>query len=401
MALITKPDMEFIWASGGAIVEPSDVKKQLGWTPEVPPHQWENWIQNRQDQYIAHVNQRGIPEWDGNTEYEAGGLSYVQGSDGIVYKSVAASGPSTTTQNPTTDATDTYWTVAFADVGAFLTEAAGDIRYAQRANNLSDLANLSTARTNLGVANAVAAGISGSHSNLRISATGTNATVTITADSICVKDSANNQAVLNSVSVTPSLSGSGVNGLDTGVSAANTWYYAWVIWDGTTTAGLLSLSATSPTLPVGYTHKARVGTARSDGTGNKYPFAFTQYGRRVRYAPAAGSNLTALRQMASGVAGNVNTPTFVAVAWANFVPPTAGSITVVLGSGSNASGTGLVAANTTYGAANSTTNPAPIALINSSGSVVTGDVPLETANIQWASSTTTATLNCFGYEDNL
>lgn len=114
MPLITKPDYEFIWASGGAIVEPSDVKKQLGWTPEVPPHQWENWIQNRQDQYIAHINQRGVPEWDGNTEYEAAGLSYVQGSDGVVYKSVAASGPSTTTQDPTTDVTDTYWTIAFA-----------------------------------------------------------------------------------------------------------------------------------------------------------------------------------------------------------------------------------------------------------------------------------------------
>jgi hypothetical protein len=114
MALITKPDMEFIWASGGAIVEPSDVKKQTGWTPEVPPHQWENWIQNRQDNYLAHINQRGIPEWDGNTEYEAGGLSYVQGTDGVVYKSVAASGPATTTQDPTTDVTDIYWTVAFA-----------------------------------------------------------------------------------------------------------------------------------------------------------------------------------------------------------------------------------------------------------------------------------------------
>jgi hypothetical protein len=139
MALITKPDMEFIWASGGAIIEPSDVKKQTGWTPEVPPHQWENWVQNRQDQYIAHVNQRGIPAWDGNTEYEAGGLSYTQGSDGKIYKSVTASGPSTTTQNPTTDVSDTYWTVAFADVGAFLTQTAGDARYAQKNNNLSDL----------------------------------------------------------------------------------------------------------------------------------------------------------------------------------------------------------------------------------------------------------------------
>lgn len=151
MATIIKPDVNTIWASGGAIVEPSDTKKQTGWTAEVPPHQWENWIQNRQDQFIAHVNQRGIPEWDGLTEYEAAGRSYVQGSDGVVYKSVAASGPSTVAQNPTTDGSDTYWTVAFADVGAFITETQGDARYAQRANNLSDLSNVATARTNLSV----------------------------------------------------------------------------------------------------------------------------------------------------------------------------------------------------------------------------------------------------------
>lgn len=151
MALINKPDYSEIWASGGSTIEPSDVKKQTGWTAEVPPYQWENWIQNRQDQFIAHVNQRGIPQWDGQTEYEPGGLSYVQGIDGIVYKSVAASGPSTTSQDPTTDVSDTYWTVAFAGVGAFLTEAAGDTRYLQRNNNLNDLSNAVTARDNLSV----------------------------------------------------------------------------------------------------------------------------------------------------------------------------------------------------------------------------------------------------------
>lgn len=114
MALLTKPNMQQVWASGGDIVEPSDLKKQQGWTVEVPPHQFENWVQNRQDEYLAHINQRGIPQWDGNTDYEAAGLSYVQGSDGTIYKSVAASGPSTTAQNPTTDVSDTYWTIAFS-----------------------------------------------------------------------------------------------------------------------------------------------------------------------------------------------------------------------------------------------------------------------------------------------
>lgn len=111
MALINKPDYSEIWASGGSIVEPSDVKKQTGWTAEVPPYQWENWIQNRQDQMLAHINQRGIAAWSSDTEYEAGGLSYVQGSDGEIYKSVASSGPSTTTQDPVTDVSGTYWTL--------------------------------------------------------------------------------------------------------------------------------------------------------------------------------------------------------------------------------------------------------------------------------------------------
>lgn len=117
MTLITKPNYKYIWAVGGDVVEPTDLKKQQGWTAEVPPFQYENWIQNRQDQYLAHINQRGIPAWDALTEYEAGGLSYVQGSNGDIYQSVAASGPSTTTQDPVTDSSDTYWQVAFLSPG--------------------------------------------------------------------------------------------------------------------------------------------------------------------------------------------------------------------------------------------------------------------------------------------
>ncbi len=150
MALISKPNYKYIWAVGGDIVEPTDLKKQQGWTAEVPPFQYENWIQNRQDQYLAHINQRGIPAWDGGTEYEAGGLSYVQGSDGKIYKSVAASGPTTTVQDPTTDASDTYWKIAFSVAGEAYTKVESDARYMQGSNNLSEITNQVTARTNLG-----------------------------------------------------------------------------------------------------------------------------------------------------------------------------------------------------------------------------------------------------------
>lgn len=151
MAEISKPDYTYMWASGGEVVAPNLVKIQTGWTAEVPPYQWENYLQNRQDKMLVHINQHGIPQWDALTEYFAG-KSYTLGSDGVVYKAVANSSPSTTTQDPTTDVSDTYWTVAFAEPGAFLTQTAGDARYTQRANNLSDLTNAVTARSNLGAA---------------------------------------------------------------------------------------------------------------------------------------------------------------------------------------------------------------------------------------------------------
>ena len=109
----SKPNFQYVWASGGAIVTPSDVKIQTGWTAEVPPFQWENYLQNRQDEAILHLFQKGISEWDALSNYyftASGVRSYVQGSDGNIYVAVQDN----INQNPTTDATDTYWALAFA-----------------------------------------------------------------------------------------------------------------------------------------------------------------------------------------------------------------------------------------------------------------------------------------------
>lgn len=109
MPEINKPDYTYLWSSGGAIVAPSNVKVQTGWTAEVPPFQWENWSQNRQDQAIAHILQHGISVWDVVTEYQAG-KSYVQGSDGLLYKAIQTH----TGQNPVTDTTFVYWSKALS-----------------------------------------------------------------------------------------------------------------------------------------------------------------------------------------------------------------------------------------------------------------------------------------------
>ena len=103
MAEITKPDLSLVWASAGDVLKPSDSKIQSGWAVEIPPRQWFNWLDNRQDQAIAHINQHGIPVWDDKTEYQAG-KSYVQGSDGNIYRAVTTN----TNVNPVGDNTNAW-----------------------------------------------------------------------------------------------------------------------------------------------------------------------------------------------------------------------------------------------------------------------------------------------------
>lgn len=128
MAEILKPNFtNLIWASGGSAVSPSTVKIQTGWVAEVPPFQWENWSQNRQDLGIAHILQHGISTWDANTEYQAL-KSYVQDSLGNIYRAKTTH----TGQNPTTDTSQTYWSSAFAPPSAsrrnVLINASGKIK---------------------------------------------------------------------------------------------------------------------------------------------------------------------------------------------------------------------------------------------------------------------------------
>lgn len=86
MAEIIKPSsLNSVWAIAGDRVKPDESKIQQGWSVEIPPRQWENWLTNRQDQAIAHFNQRGIPQWDNITEYQAG-KSYAQATNGVLYR---------------------------------------------------------------------------------------------------------------------------------------------------------------------------------------------------------------------------------------------------------------------------------------------------------------------------
>lgn len=98
--------------------------------------------------------------------------------------------------------------------------------------------------------------------------------ITVTADELEVQDSNGNVVRLTDVAVSAVLSNAGANGLDTGAEASSTWYYGWVIWNPATqtVAALLSTSASAPTMPSGYTHKALVTAVYNNGSSNLVPF---------------------------------------------------------------------------------------------------------------------------------
>lgn len=86
-----------------------------------------------------------------------------------------------------------------------------------------------------------------------------------------VYDSNGNTLVLAITSnLTADITQSGAGGLDTGSEASDTKYYVWLIYKPSTNTKslLLSTSATSPTLPSGYTYKGLVGWVYNDADGN-------------------------------------------------------------------------------------------------------------------------------------
>lgn len=240
---------------------------------------------------------------------------------------------------------------------------------------------------------------------LRVQATG-NTSVTVSADGIVVYTAGGIGRLLTGVSLTLSTATTGANGLDTGIIANSTWYSVWVIYDPTTptVAGLLSTSATAPTLPAGYTYKARVGWVRYATAALARTL---QVGNRAQYVVTSGSQTPNLPIMASGSAGSVTVPTWVAVPWANFVPATATTLLLSAVSQSTNNFTVMLAPNNAYGASTSTTNPPMMktggtqAAPATTGAIIAGDMVLESANIFWASDDANARVLCRGWLDGL
>lgn len=152
--------------------------------------------------------------------------------------------------------------------------------------------------------------IIGSSRNL-VGAYATAATATYTADELVMKNSAGAAYVATGVSFTVDIETSGVNGRDDFTEAPSTFYYVHAIYNGTNTNGLISTSATAPTLPSGYTYSALIGVIRNDSSSDF--ISFLQNDRKISISP---------QNVFTGVTG---VSSFTSVSVSSHVPPIAKS----------------------------------------------------------------------------
>ena len=181
--------------------------------------------------------------------------------------------------------TSTQLTTATACVAGELIEALVFKNFAvadvlAATGNLAELVNKATARANLGITPqtmALWAGGARGHIFGLTTSYATATTYSVAAGEAASEASAR-AAIVLAASITKGLgawsAGTGNGSLDTGTIAANTWYHIHAISssDGTLNDVLLSLSATTPTLPSGYTASRRIGSIRTNGSSQITPF---------------------------------------------------------------------------------------------------------------------------------
>ncbi|MFB4247658.1 phage tail protein [Pseudomonas idahonensis] len=301
-----------------------------------------------------------------------------------------------------------------------------------------------------------------SYQGLYVSASGTNALISVKARSLIVGKGSAAQA-LNAVDLSINLQTIGLNGLDSGVLAASSWYSAWVVSNGTQVAGIAALMpavqcstivdsavvtgiASTSSMRVGMPfggasfppgtfiksvdsssqitasvpalmtaidttlrfvfepiipagfNATRVSAFFTDATANRYPLSYVQAGRSSRYKVASGSNLASLPMMASGAMGTATA--LVAVSIFQFVPPTATGICLQLLGATNSNSS--AAPNASYIGGYIGPNSPPL---NSTGSTNTqhntqGRFVLEEPRVYyWGAGA--AGLMCYGWEDDV
>lgn len=222
-----------------------------------------------------------------------------------------------------------------------------------------------------------------------------NTSMTVTANYLSLRNTSGFSFGVSSVNVACNFSTNGANGLDTGSYSASTWYFIWVISNGTTTACLGSTSSTAPTMPSGYTFKMRVGANQSNGSTQF--FRIKQYDNTAQYVTP--------RVWASGNVGgwSATTPTWTAVTIQGaFIPTTAFfACTISTNKYNTAAVADLIAAPNNSYTGSSSTNPPPIAIEQTAFHTQTTCMGLESTQWYWASDAAGAGHLLLSWRDNL
>ena len=177
--------------------------------------------------------------------------------------------------------------------------------------------------------------------------------------------------------------------------AASTAYYLWLVH--TTSTNTTTLVMTTTTTAPSYDYYRYLGGRFTDSSSRLY--IINQSGKECNYI-VDGTVLTGSRIIASGIVGNIATPTWYAVAVNDFVPTTSTHIILALNH-NGGSGTLMVAPSNLYGVYNSASNP-PFEIINAVYNLVEKfTMPLLSSNIYYASSASTNYLLCYGWIENV
>lgn len=227
--------------------------------------------------------------------------------------------------------------------------------------------------------------------------------VQLTADQLVLQNVAGQTAKISTVNcainTTSTTFASNAGGMDSGasVSPVSSWISIWGIYNPTThiQSCLGSLSATTPSLPSGYTYSARFGWMRTDSAANL--MRSSQHGRRARYVVTPLTNTPSLVQLTSGTTGSV----FIPVPIGNAAPPTADEITISL----QATGAGVIslAPSANYGDT-PLVLPVPLASFSMAAGIIVStpvDITLESTSVYYLSTATSSGIFAYGWEDNL
>lgn len=233
-------------------------------------------------QLSAYLHQIGIAEYNAAQEYHIGSLCNVAG---VVYSSLI-----NTNVGNTPASSPAQWRELYAPATETLR---GSVELATAAETIAGVSQ-ALATHPLGVAAAITAAISASVKlpagyifgfKLSNNSGAPNTTLDVAAgfarstdNTVDVTLSAGLSGILQAAGVWTA--GNNQNKLDTGAKAVSTWYHTYSIRKTSDGTGdiLFSLSASAPTMPSGYSGFRRIGSIRTDASGNIV--AFSQLGDR-------------------------------------------------------------------------------------------------------------------------